>query len=109
LEVISKIESLSEQAPFTPGSSAGIHAVEKCCPEAKPGSRIRYAFHQDGSRLRIHVCHPYELFVKYDIRRYGFTGPAPIRGKKGCEFTGLDYNTGKSHLLPFGQRRSVTV
>lgn len=110
-DVISKIERLSELAPLhNPAHLLGIHAVEKLLPGAKQVAVFDTAFHQTVPDYAYMYAIPYELYVKYDIRRYGFHGTShQFVAKKGCEFTGLDYNTAKVITCHLGNGASVTA
>lgn len=110
-DVIHKIESLCELAPLhNPAHLLGIHAVEKLLPQAKQVAVFDTAFHQTLPDYAYMYAIPYEVYKKYDIRKYGFHGTShKYVAAKGCAFTGLDENKSKVITCHLGNGASITA
>ncbi len=73
--VISEIERLSDLAPLhNPGALKGIYAFKEKIPKAKMVACFDTAFHQTMDEATYLYAIPYEWYVKYDVRKYGFHG-----------------------------------
>ena len=73
--VILEIESISELAPLhNPAALKGIYAFQKNIPSAKMVACFDTAFHQTMDEATYLYPVPYEWYVKYDVRKYGFHG-----------------------------------
>jgi acetate kinase len=74
-EVIASIERFAELAPLhNPPNLAGIRAVQHILPDIKQVACFDTAFHATIPKVAYMYALPYELYEKYDIRRYGFHG-----------------------------------
>lgn len=73
--VILEIESLSDLAPLhNPAALKGIYAFKDSIPNAKMIACFDTAFHQTMDEATYLYPVPYEWYVKYDVRKYGFHG-----------------------------------
>ncbi len=74
-KVIQDIEVISDLAPLhNPAALKGIYAFKECIPNAKMVACFDTAFHQTMSEATYLYPVPYEWYVKYDVRKYGFHG-----------------------------------
>ena len=74
-KVIASIEKFAELAPLhNPPNLAGIRAVQRRLPDTKQVACFDTAFHATIPKVAYMYALPYELYEKYDIRRYGFHG-----------------------------------
>lgn len=73
--VLLEIESISSLAPLhNPAALKGIYAFLESIPTAKNVACFDTAFHQTMSEATYLYPVPYEWYVKYDVRKYGFHG-----------------------------------
>ena len=74
-EVIESIRSLIPLAPLhNPANLKGIEVISKIAPNLTQVAVFDTAFHQSMPEHAALYPIPYELYQKYDIRRYGFHG-----------------------------------
>ena len=74
-EVIKSIHTLIPLAPLhNPANLKGIEAIDKTYPHLAQVAVFDTAFHQTMPEYASLYPIPYELYQKYDIRRYGFHG-----------------------------------
>lgn len=73
--VLLEIESISSLAPLhNPAALKGIYAFLESIPAAKNVACFDTAFHQTMEEATYLYPVPYEWYVKYDVRKYGFHG-----------------------------------
>ena len=73
--VLLEIESISDLAPLhNPAALKGINAFKKNIPNAMMVACFDTAFHQTMDEATYLYPVPYEWYVKYDVRKYGFHG-----------------------------------
>ncbi len=73
--VLMEIEEISDLAPLhNPAALKGIYAFKKNIPNAKLVACFDTAFHQTMKEKTYLYPVPYEWYVKYDVRKYGFHG-----------------------------------
>ena len=73
--VLMEIEEISDLAPLhNPAALKGIYAFKKNIPNAKLVACFDTAFHQTMKEITYLYPVPYEWYVKYDVRKYGFHG-----------------------------------
>lgn len=73
--VLEELDSIKELAPLhNPASLVGIHIFMKAIPHALEVVCFDTAFHQSMEEVSYLYPIPYEWYVKYDIRKYGFHG-----------------------------------
>lgn len=73
--VIQEISQIKDFAPLhNPAALIGIEAFQKAVPDALEVVCFDTAFHQSIKEENYLYSIPYEWYVKYDIRKYGFHG-----------------------------------
>ena len=73
--VLMEIEEISDLAPLhNPAALKGIYAFKKNIPNAKLVACFDTDFHQTMKEKTYLYPVPYEWYVKYDVRKYGFHG-----------------------------------
>ena len=73
--VYAEIESISDLAPLhNPANLLGVKAFEKAIPNAIQVACFDTAFHQTMKEKTYLYPVPYEWYVKYHVRKYGFHG-----------------------------------
>ncbi len=73
--VLLEIESISSLAPLhNPAALKGISAFIEAIPNALNVASFDTAFHQTMEEATYLYPVPYEWYVKYDVRKYGFHG-----------------------------------
>ena len=73
--VLLEIEAISPLAPLhNPAALKGIRAFLDAIPNAKNVACFDTAFHQTMDEATYLYPVPYEWYVKYDVRKYGFHG-----------------------------------
>lgn len=110
-QVKENIEKLGELAPLhNPANLLGILAIEKLLPQAKQVAVFDTAYHQTMPDYAYIYAIPYELYEKYNIRRYGFHGTShKFVGRKACDLVGLDFETSKVITCHLGNGSSITA
>jgi acetate kinase len=74
-QVIASIEKYADLAPLhNPPNLAGIRAVQRRLPDIMQIACFDTAFHATIPEVAYMYALPYELYEKYQIRRYGFHG-----------------------------------
>ena len=74
-DVLKGIEACSELAPLhNPANINGINACHKLMPEVPQVAVFDTAFHQTLPKYAYIYGLPYEVYLKYGIRKYGFHG-----------------------------------
>jgi acetate kinase len=110
-QVKENIEKLGELAPLhNPANLLGILAIEKLLPQARQVAVFDTAYHQTMPDYAYIYAIPYELYEKYNIRRYGFHGTShKFVGRKACDLVGLDFDTSKVITCHLGNGSSITA
>lgn len=73
--VLEEIEKIKDLAPLhNPAAIVGIKAFSKAIPDAKMVACFDTAFHQTIEEKEFLYSVPYEWYVKYGVRKYGFHG-----------------------------------
>ncbi len=73
--VLQEIESISDLAPLhNPANLMGVKAFEKAIPNAVQVACFDTAFHQTMKEKDYLYSVPYEWYIKYHVRKYGFHG-----------------------------------
>ena len=74
-EVIQSIKDLTKLGPLHhPGNLAGIEALKEVLPEVPMVAVYDTAFHQTMPKENYIYPVPYEWYLKYGVRKYGFHG-----------------------------------
>lgn len=73
--VLKEIKSISDLAPLhNPAALSGVEAFKAAIPNAKMVACFDTAFHQTMKEATYLYAVPYEWYIKYDVRKYGFHG-----------------------------------
>lgn len=106
--VLMEIEEISDLAPLhNPAALKGIYAFKKNIPNAKLVACFDTAFHQTMKEKTYLYPVPYEWYVKYDVRKYGFHGLShKFITEKMKEMLGKNPNLIICHI---GNGASITV
>ena len=73
--VLKEIKSISDLAPLhNPAALSGVEAFKAAIPNATMVACFDTAFHQTMKEATYLYPVPYEWYIKYDIRKYGFHG-----------------------------------
>ena len=73
--VLKEIEAISDLAPLhNPAALNGVRAFMEAIPNASMVACFDTAFHQTIEETNYLYPVPYEWYVKYDVRKYGFHG-----------------------------------
>ncbi|MDY0332705.1 MAG: acetate kinase [Bacteroidales bacterium] len=110
-QVKENIQKLAELAPLhNPAHLLGINAIDKLLPKAKQVAVFDTAFHQTMPDYAYMYAVPYEMYEKYNIRRYGFHGTShKFVARKACKLTGLDFDKSKIITCHLGNGSSITA
>ncbi len=74
-EVLDVIEEVSHLAPLhNPANLTGIYAFQEALPKIPAVAVFDTAFHQTMNPIAYMYSVPYEWYVKYGVRKYGFHG-----------------------------------
>lgn len=74
-KVLDNIRDLTKLGPLHhPGEIAGIMAMKECLPRVKQVAIFDTAFHQTIPKYNYMYALPYEWYMKYGVRKYGFHG-----------------------------------
>ena len=110
-EVIGKIEECIDIAPLhNPPNLAGIQGINDLLPDIPQVAVFDTAFHQTMPEKAYMYAIPYQLYIKYGIRRYGFHGTSHrYVSRRACEFLGLEYENTKIITVHIGNGASAAA
>ena len=110
-EVKESIEKCIDLAPLhNPANLLGITAMEELLPNIPQVAVFDTSFHQTMPEHAYFYAIPYDYYVKYRIRRYGFHGTShQYVAQKACKMSGLDYDKSKLITCHMGNGSSVTA
>ncbi len=110
-KVINTIEELSALAPLhNPANLKGIYAIQKLLPKAPQVGVFDTGFHQTMPDYAYFYGLPYEMYEKYDVRRYGFHGTSHrYVYERACEVLGVNKEDQKVITCHLGNGASVTA
>lgn len=110
-EVIQKMEECIDLAPLhNPPNLTGINSIKALLPNVPQCGVFDTAFHQTMPKHSFMYAIPYEMYEKYDIRRYGFHGTSHrFVSKRACEILGLDYKNTKIISCHLGNGASIAA
>ncbi|GAA9332558.1 acetate kinase [Helicobacter pylori] len=109
--VMQEIERLSVLAPLhNPVNLAGIEFVQKAHPHIPQIAVFDTAFHATMPSYAYMYALPYELYEKYQIRRYGFHGTSHhYVAKEAAKFLNIPYEEFNAISLHLGNGSSVAA
>ncbi len=110
-EVIAKVKECYDLAPLhNPVNIAGIEAISDILPNVPQVGVFDTAFHQTMPNYAYMYALPYEMYEKYDVRRYGFHGTSHrYVARRACEFLGLEYEKQRIITCHIGNGGSITA
>ncbi|MBN2788366.1 MAG: acetate kinase [Paludibacteraceae bacterium] len=110
-EVIAKMEECIDMAPLhNPPNLAGIYAISDLMPDIPQIGVFDTAFHLTMPDYAYMYAIPYELYVKYSVRRYGFHGTSHrYVSQRAAEFLGLDIKNSKIITCHIGNGCSIAA
>jgi acetate kinase len=110
-EVVAKVEECSELAQLhNPANLEGIYAIRKIMPLLPQVAVFDTAFHQTMPDYAYIYGLPYELYVKYGVRRYGFHGTSHrYVSLRACEILGVPYEKQRIITAHVGNGGSLTA
>lgn len=110
-EVIAGIEACCEIAPLhNPPNLFGIKACMELMPEVFQVAVFDTAFHQTMPKTAFLYGLPYEMYVKYGLRRYGFHGTSHrYVAQKAAEMMGEHMNDLRIITCHLGNGASLTA
>ncbi|GAA9592371.1 acetate kinase [Helicobacter pylori] len=109
--VMQEIERLSVLAPLhNPVNLAGIEFVQKAHPHIPQIAVFDTAFHATMPNYAYMYALPYELYEKYQIRRYGFHGTSHhYVAKEAAKYLHIPYEKFNAITLHLGNGASVAA
>lgn len=110
-EVIHKVEECIDLAPLhNPSNLIGIRAVEKLMPNIPQVAVFDTAFHQSMPPKAYIYGLPYNYYLDYGIRRYGFHGTSHrYVSKRACEILGVPYEHQRIVTAHIGNGASISA
>ncbi len=110
-DVLKGIEACSEIAPLhNPPNVLGIKACTELMPDTPQVAVFDTAFHQTMPRVAFLYGLPYELYVKYGLRRYGFHGTShKYVAQRAAEMMGEHTNDLRIITCHLGNGASITA
>lgn len=110
-EVIEKVKECYPVAPLhNPANVTGIEAVTEILPNVPQVGVFDTAFHQTMPAKAFMYALPYDDYVKYGVRRYGFHGTSHrYVSRRACEFLGLPYEQQRIITCHIGNGASITA
>ena len=110
-EVIARVKECYPVAPLhNPANITGIEAVTDIMPGVPQVAVFDTAFHQTMPAKAFMYALPYDDYVKYGVRRYGFHGTSHrYVSKRACEFLGLPYDKTRIITCHIGNGASITA
>ncbi|MDT8400917.1 MAG: acetate kinase [Bacteroidales bacterium] len=105
------IERCGELAPLhNPANLKGILSVEKLVPGVPQVAVFDTSFHQTMPDYAYMYAIPYEYYIKYKIRKYGFHGTShKFVAKKAADILGRDFKSLKIITCHLGNGASVAA
>jgi acetate kinase len=110
-EVIDAIKQCSDMAPLhNPANLLGIDTISALLPAVPQVAVFDTAFHQTMPDYAYMYGVPYEAYLKYGVRRYGFHGTSHrYVSARACEFLGINPEGVKMITCHIGNGGSITA
>ncbi|MCK4980786.1 MAG: acetate kinase, partial [Candidatus Delongbacteria bacterium] len=110
-EVIKQIEDLNSLAPLhNPQNLKGITSAKQVLPDVPQVAVFDTAFHQTIPPYSYMYPLPYSIYVKDQVRRYGFHGASHyFVANKAYELLGLEKNNSKIITCHLGNGASIAA
>ena len=105
------IEACCTLAPLhNPAHLMGIRAIKTLLSNVPQVAVFDTSFHQTMPGYAYMYAVPYEYYIKYKVRRYGFHGTShKFVAQKGCALLGLDFYHSKVITCHLGNGGSITA
>jgi acetate kinase len=109
--VLKVLEECAELAPLhNPPNIIGIRACQQIMPTKPQVAVFDTAFHQTMPKHAYIYALPYEYYMKYKIRKYGFHGTShKFVAQRAAEFLGKNYNEMKIVTCHLGNGSSLAA
>lgn len=110
-DVMDAVKTCSVLAPLhNPASIIGINACKSLMPDTPMSIVFDTAFHMTMPDYAYMYALPYELYEKYDIRRYGFHGTShKYVSKEAADMLGKPYDQVKIITVHIGNGSSIAA
>ena len=110
-EVITALERNIDLAPLhNPANLQGIHAIQELLPRVPQVGVFDTAFHQTMPDYAYLYGLPYDLYLKYKIRKYGFHGTSHrYVARQTCEFLDIDIGATRIITCHLGNGSSIAA
>ena len=105
------IEACCTLAPLhNPAHLMGIRAIKVLLTKVPQVAVFDTSFHQSVPPYAYMYAIPYDYYVNYKVRRYGFHGTShKFVAQKGCAMLGLDFEKSKVITCHLGNGGSITA
>jgi len=105
------IEACCALAPLhNPAHLMGIRAIKVLLSKVPQVAVFDTSFHQSVPAYAYMYAIPYDYYIKYKVRRYGFHGTShKFVAQKGCAMLGLDFEKSKVITCHLGNGGSITA
>jgi acetate kinase len=110
-EVIRALENNIDLAPLhNPPNLQGIYAINELLPEVPQVGVFDTAFHQTMPDYAYLYGLPYDFYLKYKIRKYGFHGTShKYVAQKACALLGADFRSSRLVTCHLGNGSSIAA
>ncbi len=110
-EVVAALERNADLAPLhNPANLQGIRAIQELLPQVPQVGVFDTAFHQTMPDYAYLYGLPYDLYLKYKIRKYGFHGTSHrYVAQQTCKFLGLDIRATRIITCHLGNGSSIAA
>ncbi|MBN2789933.1 MAG: acetate kinase [Candidatus Delongbacteria bacterium] len=110
-DIIKKIEDLNNLAPLhNPQNLKGIISAKQVLPDVPQVAVFDTAFHQSIPAYSYMYPLPYSIYVKDQVRRYGFHGTSHyFVSNRAYEMLGIDKNNSKVITCHLGNGASIAA
>ena len=110
-EVMEEFAACNDLAPLhNPANIKGVNAVKALLPDIPQVGVFDTAFHQTMPDYAYMYALPYELYIKYGVRRYGFHGTSHrYVSQRVCEYLGIQAEGKKIITCHIGNGASIAA
>ena len=110
-EVMEAFAACNDLAPLhNPANIKGVNAVKELLPEIPQVGVFDTAFHQTMPDYAYMYALPYDLYIQYGIRRYGFHGTSHrYVSERVCEYLGIKAEGTKIITCHIGNGASIAA
>ncbi len=110
-EVLDQVKECYDLAPLhNPSNIKGVEAITALLPNVPQVGVFDTAFFQTMEPYAYMYPLPYDVYKKYDVRKYGFHGTSHrYVSKRACEILGRDYESQKIICCHIGNGASISA